>query len=109
MFSNPPYPTISVSIDDGGVVPVVGSVYSLSCSVSGAERLLDAAVAYHWLKDGSMVLNWTTDIISFNFLTFSDAGCYACQITISSTFISDPIAILNVDPLSIELICTLLG
>ena len=73
----------------------------------GAEKLVDAVVAYCWVKDGNATLNQTTNIISFTFLTVFDAGQYVCQATITSSFINEPITIFSTKPLDIIPTCTL--
>ena len=85
-------PTITIRIIDGDAAPpVVGSMYSLTCIVTGAERLTDSTIFYQWFKDGAMVAEQTTKTLSFTFLTLSNAGSYTCQATIMSSFLSAPI------------------
>ena len=71
---------------------MVGSVYSLTCTVTGAERLTDAGamVTYQWLKNGAVVSDQTMATLSFSPLTFSDAGRYTCQMTITSSLLRVP-------------------
>ena len=70
-------------------------MYSLTCTVTGAERLTDAdagaIVTYQWLKNGAVVSDQTMATLSFSPLTFSDAGSYTCQATVTSSLLSDPI------------------
>ena len=71
---------------------MVGMMYSLSCTVSGAERLTDANITYHWFKDDVTVSNIVMEL-SFIPLTYSDAGGYTCEVNVTSTFINNPITI----------------
>ena len=70
-------------------------MYSLTCTVSGAEGLIDAGgmVTYQWLKDSLVVQDQTMATLSFSPLTFSDTGSYTCRATVtSSLLLSDPIS-----------------
>ena len=67
-------------------------MYSLTCTVSGAERLTSAMVTYQWLKDGAVVSDQTMATLSFSPLTFSDAGSYSCWGTVTSSLLSVPIS-----------------
>ena len=82
-------------------------MYSLTCTVTGAERLTDAGamVTYQWLKNDAVVLGQTMATLSFAPLTFSDAGSYTCRATINSSLLSDPITTASSNSESIELIC----
>ena len=70
---------------------MVGSMYSLTCIVTGAERLTDSTIAYQWFKDGETVTEETSETLSFTSLTLSDAGSYTCQATVTSSLLSAPI------------------
>ena len=83
---------------------MVGSLYSLTCAVTGAERLSDAMVTYQWFKNGVAVPDQTTATLSFS-LTFSDAGRYICQATVSSSLLSGPITRNNANTIDIILTC----
>ena len=67
-------------------------MYSLTCAVTGAERLTDAMVTYQCFKNGAMVSNQTMATLSFSPLSISDAGRYNCQATVISSLLSAPIA-----------------
>jgi hypothetical protein len=56
-------------------------MYSLTCAITGAERLTGAVVIYQWFKNGGVVSGQTMATLSFSPLTFSDAGSYTCQAT----------------------------
>ena len=85
---------------------MVGSAYSLNCTISGVDRLTDAIIIYLWWKDGNAMFNQTAYIMSLSSLTISDAGQYMCQTTITSSFISAPITIQSAHLLDMTLTCT---
>ena len=106
VFSSPD-PTITVSVASSVATPMAGSMYSLTCTVTGAERLTDAMVTYQWLKNGAVVLDQTMATLSFSPLTFSDAGSYTCQATVtSSLLISGTTTTAPSNSENIRLICT---
>ena len=72
-------------------IPVVGSMYSLSCTVSGAGMLTGATITYQWFKDGVVMSGQTMETLSFTSLSYSDAGGYTCQATVMSSLLSGPI------------------
>ena len=83
-------------------------MYSLTCTVTGAERLTDAGamVAYQWLKNGAVISGQTMATLSFSPLTSSDAGSYTCQATVTSSLLSDPITTASSNSESVRLTCT---
>ena len=99
-----PDPTITVSVASSVATPVVGSMYSLTCTVTGAERLTDAMVTYQWFKNGAEVSGQTMATLAFFPLTFSDAGSYTCEATITSSLLSAPITTSS-NSLSVQLTC----
>ena len=108
VFSSPD-PTITVSVASSVATPMAGSMYSLTCTVTGAEGLTDAGamVTYQWLKNGAVVLDQTMATLSFSPLTFSDAGSYTCQATVtSSLLISGTTTTAPSNSENIRLICT---
>ena len=84
---------------------MVGSMYSLTCTVTGAERLTDAMLTYQWLKNGVVVSGQTMATLSFSSLTFSDAGSYTCQATATSSLLSAPITTASINSESVRLTC----
>ena len=98
-------PAISVSVDAGIATPTVGAMYSLTCAVTGAERLTGSTITYQWFKDGVMVSDQTMEILFFASLTFSDAGGYTCEATVMSSLLSDPITSPRSSPVDIILTC----
>ena len=67
-------------------------MYSLTCIVTGAERLTDSTISYQWFKDGETVTEENSATLSFTFLTLSDAGSYTCQATVTSSLLSASIS-----------------
>ena len=100
-------PTITVSVTSSVATPIVGSMYSLTCAVTGAERLTDAMVTYTWSKNSTLLSGQTMATLSFSSLTFSDAGSYTCQATVTSSLLSGPISHTSASPVSIYPICEL--
>ena len=85
---------------------MVGSVYSLTCTLNGTERLTDSSVTYQWFKDGMVVSGQAMETLSFSFLAISDAGSYSCATVVSSCLLSGPIS-RNSDPFFVTLSCKL--
>ena len=85
-------------------------MYSLTCTVTGAERLTDAdaMVTYQWLKNGAVVSGQTMATLSFSPLTVSDAGSYACQATVTSSLLSDPISTSASNSMNVQMTCKFL-
>ena len=98
-----PDPAISLSVDAGVTTPTVGAMYSLTCTVTGAERLTGSTITYQWFKDGVMVSDQTMETLSFTSLTFSDAGGCTCEATIMSSLLSGPITTSRTTSLDITL------
>ena len=83
---------------------MVGLVYSLTCTITGTERLTISNVTYQWFKDGAVVSEQAMETLSFSSLTLSDAGSYSCATILSSYLLSGPIS-RNSDPFTIMLSC----
>ena len=84
-----PEPFITAMVNGG--TPNVGDSYSFTCTVTGADRL-DPTIAYQWFKDNTVVSGETQSTLSFSSLSLSDAGQYRCDVTVSSTLLSQSIA-----------------
>ena len=100
-----PDPTITVSIESSVATQTVGSMYSLACTVTGAERLTDAMVTYQWLKNGDILSDETMMTLSFQSLVISDAGSYTCKATVTSSLLSAPITTALSNSLDVRLTC----
>ena len=62
-----------MQIDDGGLTPVTGQSYTLTCNVSGTTFNI-----YQWRKDGAVISGETGPTLSFSPLRLPDAGQYSC-------------------------------
>ena len=98
-------PLITVGVSSSVTTPMVGSMYSLTCTVAGAERLTDAMVTYQWFKNNVEVSGQTMATLSFSPLTFSDAGSYTCEATVASSLLSTPITTDTSNSLGVQLTC----
>ena len=67
-------------------------MYTLTCAVTGAERLTDAMVTYQWFKNGVMVSGEIMAALSFQSLVLANDGRYGCQATVISSLLSGPIS-----------------
>ena len=89
-----------------GVATIMaGSMYSLTCTVTGAERLTDSTTNYQWFKNGEIVSDQTMETLSFTPLSFSDAGGYTCQVTVMSNLLSGPITMSSTNTVEVRLTC----
>ena len=85
-----PEPVITAMVSGG--TPTVGESYSLTCTVTGADRL-NPTITYQWFKDNTVVslTGETQSTLSFSSLSLSDAGQYRCDVTVSSTLLSQSV------------------
>ena len=102
---SPSDPTITVTVSAGVATPIAGSMYSLTCTVTGTERLTDSTRNYQWFKNGKVMSGETMDILSLSSLSFSDAGGYTCQATVMSSLLSGPITMSSTNTVEVHLIC----
>ena len=102
---SPSDPTVAVTVSAGVATPMAGSMYSLTCSVTGTERLTDSTTNYQWFKNGEVVSGETMEILSFSSLSFSDAGEYTCQATVMSSLLSGPIIMSSTNAVEVLLTC----
>ena len=94
-----PVPVISVQITTSGAPSLGQSDYSLTCGVAGAENL---PIAYQWTKNGAQTVIGTDEVLSFASLGFSDAGLYTCRATISSSYLSNDITMMDTQDITIQ-------
>ena len=80
-------PTITVAVSGGGT-RIAGYSYFLNCSAPGAS-----VTTYQWRKDGSVIQDETTDMLSFSPLRLSDAGQYTCEVAVNSMTLTDDVDI----------------
>ena len=83
-----PAPIITAVVSGG--TPTVGESYSLTCTVTGADRL-NPTITYQW--NNTVVSGETQSTLSFSSLSLSDAGQYRCYVTVSSTLLSRSISV----------------
>jgi hypothetical protein len=67
--------------------PTAGESYSLTCTVSGADRL-DYMASYQWRKDGNVLVGETAVALSFSPFRLLHAGQYTCEVTVGNTMFS---------------------
>ena len=84
-------PNVTVSIVGSVATPVAGSMYSLTCTVTGAERLTGSNITYQWFKNGTAVSGQIMETLFFTSLSSNDVGGYTCQATVISSLLSQPI------------------
>ena len=80
-----PEPVITAMVSGG--TPTVGESYSLTCTVTGADRL-NPTISYQWFKDNTVVSGETQSTLSFSSLSLSDAGQYRCRVTVASALLN---------------------
>ena len=83
-------PSVYVNISDNGGAPVVGQPYTLSCRVSGEEKL-DPNVTYQWIQNNGTVMELVNETnnsanLSFSPLHLSNSGDYICMVDVSSMY-----------------------
>ena len=69
--------------------------YSLTCNISGADRL-NATTTYQWTRyqgGSTQSKAGTNEILNLTPLTMSSVGEYTCNVTIGSTLLSNNIQI----------------
>ena len=81
-------PVITAMVSGG--TPTVRESYSLTCTVTGADRL-NPMITYQWFKDNTAVSGETQSTLSFSSLSLSDTGQYRCDVTVISTLLSQPV------------------
>jgi hypothetical protein len=83
---------------------MVGSMHSLTCTVTGAERL-NATLIYQWYRNSETLSDETMETLSFQSLVISDAGSYTCQATVTSSLLSGTITTSSTNSIDVTLIC----
>ena len=101
-FSAPP---VSVQISDSGATPAAGESYQLNCSVPGAENL-NPTTTYRWTRNsgsGQTQVGANSNTLSFTPLRLADAASYACEVTISSSYLTGDIVAMAINPQDIRI------
>lgn len=75
-------PPIFATITGSTTTPTVGQSYTLTCTLSGVENMLQDSI-YQWKKNG-VIIDHIEQILSFSSLTLSDAGKYSCTVTVNT-------------------------
>jgi hypothetical protein len=86
-------PRVYVTLSGSGGTPVVGQPYTLSCSVSGDEKL-KSSVTYQWMRYDDNVetpLVANSENLSFSSLNLSNSGNYSCRVIIRSRYLDNNI------------------
>ena len=105
--SSPAIP-ITVSVIGSVAAPIVRTMYSLICTVTGAEDFPVSTITYQWFKNGGVVLGQTMDTLSFTSLTFSNAGRYTCEANVTYVAIFSPSNATSVNSVDVVLTCKIL-
>ena len=79
-----PEPVITAMVSGG--TPTVGESYSLTCTVTGADRL-NPTITYQWFKDNTVVSGETQSTLSLSSLGLS-VGQYRCDVVVGSIRLS---------------------
>ena len=86
-------PTVYAILNGG--TPVVGEPYTLSCNVSGDDKL-DPSVTYQWMRyneiDMETALVANSETLSFSPLNLSDSGNYSCKVIVRSRYLDNSIS-----------------
>ena len=82
----------------------VSDQYTLNCAavITEADQL-NPTITYQWFKNNTVVSGETQSTLSFFSLSLSDAGQYRCNVTVSSTLLSQSIiAMSNTQDLTLQ-------
>ena len=67
--------------------------YTLTCDVSGVERL-NPAITYQWTRNDDRTqtqVGTNSNVLSFSSVRLSDAGDYTCSATVGSSLLNNDI------------------
>ena len=78
--------------------PTFEQRYSLMCSVTGAVSI-NPTITYQWFKTTPRRIEVGTNspILTFDTLVLSDAGQYSCEVTVSSSLLSQDATVVSRD------------
>ena len=79
----------NVQITGSSAAPIAGQSYTLTCSVSGTS-----ANTYQWMRNSSVLLDKTTEVLSFSPLRLFDGGQYTCEATVGPRTLSDSVDVI---------------
>lgn len=77
----------TVTVSSSNSVISSGLSHSLSCVINQDVLPEDAIITYQWLKNNTQLQTETSDYYNFPSINPSDAGEYACNVTVSSTYL----------------------
>ena len=78
----------TLQISDGGVTPVIGQRYNLTCNI---VESISFDYTYNWRKDGAILINESGSTLVFSQLRLFDAGRYTCEVVGTVSIISNPL------------------
>ena len=96
---------MTVQISDGEATPTAGENYQLTCNISGT-RNLNPTIAYRWTKNsgsGQTQVGTDSNTLSFTLLRLSNAASYVCEVTITSSYLSEAIIAMSVSPQNVSI------
>ena len=87
---------ITVEVISPSDPPAAGERYSLMCTVTRPDTL-NLATKYQWFKTtiSRTQVGTNSPILTFDPLVLSDAGQYSCEVTVSSSLLSQDIIIVS--------------
>ena len=91
IVSSVPFIGVTVTANPSNSPLMVGQNYTLTCEVSGAERL-SPIIAYQWTRNNQEVSDNNSKTLNLSPLRLSHAGSYACNVTVSSALLSSNIS-----------------
>ncbi len=87
--------TVAVTVHGGGT-STEGSEYTLTCTVSGHQSLINRTIMYQWSRDPNNLQGLTDQMTyTFNSIDRYDNGTYTCRVTISSPLLNSDIVVQN--------------
>ena len=90
------FSAITVEVISPSDPPAAGERYSLMCTVTGVDSL-NPTINYQWFKTTTnrTQVGTNSPILTFDPLVLSDAGQYSCEVTVSSSLLSQDTIIVS--------------
>ena len=90
------FSAITVELISPSDPPAAGERYSIMCAVTRPDKL-NLAINYQWFKttNSRTQVGTNSPTLTFDPLVLSDAGQYSCEVTVSSSLLSQDIAIVS--------------
>ena len=97
-------PQITATVNGSPVITSLGEQQTLTCSITGAERVSVHTKTFHWTKStGSRSqIQGNSSTLTFSTLRVSDAGEYTCRAIIDSDILSGSIEDTGVYTISVR-------